>query len=515
MRLFPALCLVVVLMRGTVAWAAIGRHAIIIGDNRGDASDVELRYAESDARRVATVLRTVGGFYPENITLLTNVTADDLRRVLIALNERLRQSSDETLLFVFYSGHADAEALHAARSHFSIGELRSLVAGSPADARVLVVDSCRSGTLTRVKGGHRAPSFDVHASLPQVAKGLAILTSSAAGEDSQESDELRASFFTHHLVSALLGAADRDRDGRITIDEAFAYAAARTLAATVITAAGAQHPTYRLELGGRDDLVLTEPGPEHGRRDIGALEFPHGGSYAVQAGGATGNIVAELVTESPGGRLSLDAGRYFVTERAPEYLMQGTFVIEPGQLTVIDVGKLRRIEYARVVRKGAGPRAHALSAFAETGVRGDILGLGVAARADVGARLDLPRLSLELRLGWSESRHGNARLAIASHELAGSLAGLHAFDFSVLTFAIGLELGGSWLGQLFNDSFTRPRNSFGFFLAPVAQLEIPVYRRLYARVDAALLTFFLPVAAQNGIGTVVTYRANAGLGVYF
>ena len=34
---------------------------------------------------------------------------------------------------------------------------------------------------------------------------MAILTSSAAGENSQESDVLRGSFFSHHLVAGLRG----------------------------------------------------------------------------------------------------------------------------------------------------------------------------------------------------------------------------------------------------------------------------------------------------------------------
>lgn len=44
------------------AHAAVGRYAVIIGQNSGDRGEVVLRYAESDARRLGEVLRTVGGF---------------------------------------------------------------------------------------------------------------------------------------------------------------------------------------------------------------------------------------------------------------------------------------------------------------------------------------------------------------------------------------------------------------------------------------------------------------------
>src|SRR4051812_37133854 len=85
---------------------------------------------------------------------------------------------------------------------------RSLVRGSAATFRILAVDSCRSGALTRVKGGR--PPFDIRIDEHLSEQGLVLLTSSAADEDAQESDALRGSFFMHHFVSALLGAADAD-----------------------------------------------------------------------------------------------------------------------------------------------------------------------------------------------------------------------------------------------------------------------------------------------------------------
>ena len=150
-------------------------------------------------------------------------------------------------MIVYYSGHADADALHLDGTHLPLGELRDLVTGSAASARVLVLDACRSGTITRVKGGTPAPAFDIDLGIPVGAEGVAILSSSAAGESSQESDALGASFFTHALVSALLGAGDTNHDGSVTLGEAFAYAKERTLAATSRTIVGPQHPTFRLD----------------------------------------------------------------------------------------------------------------------------------------------------------------------------------------------------------------------------------------------------------------------------
>jgi hypothetical protein len=512
-RLASLACLACLLSGlATPARADGRRYAIVVGDNSGDRDDVTLRYAEADARRLGEVLRSVGGFHPEDVTLLHDISAEDLRRALIGVNARLRQDASDTMLFVFYSGHADAESLHLSGTRLPLPELRDLVAGSPADVRVLVVDSCRSGALTRVKGARPRPAFDVTIDTPPPAQGLAILTSSAAGEDAQESESLRASIFTHHFLSALLGAADRDRDGRITIDEAFTYSAERTLASTAVTLPGPQHPTYRLELGGRSDLTLTQLG---GARDRGRLAFAEAGAYLVQLGSSDGPVIAELTSDRPGGQLVVEPGRYFVTQRNRDFLRQGSFSVSAGSNIVVGLGALRRVEYARVVRKGGAATTHAFSAFAAAGVRGALLGLGPAGHADLGARLDLRAASVEVRLGFSGSEHDRGPLAVGSYETSLSLAGLHVFDIGALGLGIGLEGGVGWMAQRFSGPPTAPRDGLCGLLAPIAELELPIRRRYYARLDAALDVYFLGAQATPGVTTQLSYRATLGGGVYF
>lgn len=515
-RILGSLAFFLVTLSALVAQAAPDRYAIVVGDNQGDRDEVELRYAEQDARRIGAVLRDAGRFFPENVATLTAVTADDVRRALIALNARLRQAPARgggTLLLVFYSGHADAEALHLRGSRLSVTELRDLVAGSSADARVLVVDSCRSGALTRVKGGHAGPGFDVRLDDAGLPKGLAILTSSAAGEDAQESDQLQASVFTHHLASALMGAADRDGDGRVTVDEAFAYASERTLASTITSWPGPQHPTYRFELGGRDDLTLTWPAASP---DRGVLRFAAAGTYVVQRDGPDGPIVAELSADRPGGVLAVEPGRYFVWERNRDFLRQESFVVATGAATAVDSARMRRVEYARVVRKGAVERTRALSVMATGGVRGPLEGLGTAWRGGVGARLDLASVSLELQLGFASSRRDNDWLRITSRETAASLAALHVFDLGRLSLGAGLDVGVAWFAQRFDVPGTAARDSVAGFLGPVAQLEVPLARRWYARADGAFVTYLMNVGqGAGGVSALSTFRASAGVGAYF
>ena len=514
--------------------AAVRRYALLIGADQGDAGDVELRFAESDATRVARILRDMGDFRPEDALVLSDVTADDVRRALIELNTRIRSSSDESMLFVFYSGHADAESLHLRGTRLELDELRNLVTGSPASARVLVIDACRSGAITRVKGGHPGPSFAIDLDQALTAEGVAILTSSAAGEDSQESDQLGASFFTHFLASGMLGAADANGDGIVSLGEAFTFASEQTLIATAGTVAGPQHPTYRFDLGGHGDLVLTSPGKQ-GKR-FGTLAFGESGTWLVQKGGASGNVVAEVATSGAAREIALLPGGYFVTLRAPGALRQGRFSVDAGATTRVSTDAMEAVAYAQLVRKGglqAQPRA--LSAFTSGGVQGSMQRLGAMDLVTVGSRLDTKQLSIELRVTTGRGR-GSLKptatspfLPLTSRELLGSVAAFHAFDVDGLgTISVGGEAGAGRIERRLDHgpSLTKPMFFYATALEGGATVsaEARVYRRLYFRLGGEAEVFALPpppspndaAAVLHGvIEPHVTGSVQAGLGVYF
>jgi uncharacterized caspase-like protein len=167
MRLVRAACLALMLAGASAhaeAAEPVRRYAVVIGNNVGDRDDVELRYAETDAARMSEVLRALGNFAPEATILLQGESADTVQQTLIRINDEIRRTTrpdEQSLLLVYYSGHADAERLHLGRTGLELKRLEQLVRGSSAALRVLVVDACRSGALTRVKGGVAAPPFPV------------------------------------------------------------------------------------------------------------------------------------------------------------------------------------------------------------------------------------------------------------------------------------------------------------------------------------------------------------------
>src|SRR4029079_7379190 len=102
------------------ALAQVERDGVVVGNRGREERGVPLRYAEMDAARVVSVLQEVGGVRPENTVLLQGKDADTVRRALIAVNERVRTASRPTVLLVYYSGHADAGALHLGGSRLEL-----------------------------------------------------------------------------------------------------------------------------------------------------------------------------------------------------------------------------------------------------------------------------------------------------------------------------------------------------------------------------------------------------------
>ncbi len=84
-------------------------------------------------------------------------------------------------------------------------------------------------------------------------RGKVIITASAANEVSVEKDDLQHGVFTYYLLEALKGAADSDRDGAVTVDEAYRYVSEKVPRAT----GQEQHPVKKGFIEG--NLILSVP----------------------------------------------------------------------------------------------------------------------------------------------------------------------------------------------------------------------------------------------------------------
>ena len=240
----------------------ITTYAIVVGSNAGGPGQTDLRYAEDDARRVTTVLTDLGGYRADQVDTVVHPTPDQLREHLAKLADRVTADAAagrQARVFFYYSGHARAQAIDLGSSELPLDELRERLFKIPAALTVVVLDACQSGAFSRIKGAQPAADFSYSSRQHLDATGVAVLASSSGSELSQESEQLKSSYFTHHFLVGLRGAGDSNNDGEVSIDEAYRYAYHQTLLATAETAVGGQHVTFEADLKGHGEVPLSYP----------------------------------------------------------------------------------------------------------------------------------------------------------------------------------------------------------------------------------------------------------------
>jgi hypothetical protein len=362
LRLVPSFVLAAVVLGGGPARAQspaapAASFALLVGSNAPGPGQQELRYAERDAAEMTAVLRDVGRYPDANVVGLLRPDRVRLIAAIASLREKLQPYAargEQTQLLFYYSGHARADAITLGREELPLAELRQQILGLPSTLTIVVIDACQSGAISRIKGAAPTSDFSFNSVARLNTAGLAVMASSTATELSQESDQLTSSYFTHHLLLALRGAADANQDGKVSLDEAYRYTYNRTLAGTAATAVGAQHATLETALKGRGDVVLTRPAAASSQLVVppsieGRLLIQHR---------ASGSVLAEL-DKARGGtvRLAMPTGPYTVLVRRGDDVRECD-VTMPAQSTVtFDLAACRAAALDAGAAKGpGGPR---------------------------------------------------------------------------------------------------------------------------------------------------------------
>jgi hypothetical protein len=447
------------------------------GNNTGLENEPLLQYAEDDALRIMTVFQMLGGVSPHNAAVLLGANAQELRRTLLAVNSRIRRQNEalrrKSVLVVFYSGHADASGLHLGQNLMDYDEIKTLVSSSPAAFRLLIVDSCRSGVIVREKGFKPAAEFEISLQHNMHTEGMAIITSSTAGEESYESDALRSSFFSHHLFNALRGAADTDKNGAISLDEAYQYTYQQTLRSSG-RSRRLQHPTYKFDVKGRGALVLTKLVDT--RKRSGTLLIPTEGHYLITNGDEGGSIVADLGVQRSGTRLILPAGSYFVQRRSRDHYREYKLRLKAEREVNLDKVDFDVIKYARLARKGGstGQIVHSISILG--GIRsGPLNGQGALPVISLGVSFDFPWLSFGLRGLFSRARMSfdDQDIQAVYTQAGGALTVRRYIDFSHLSIGLGLNIEVLYNQQFFQTQGKAPdRGSWSIGFGGLLSAEI-------------------------------------------
>jgi hypothetical protein len=296
----------------TAARAEPVRVLVAAGSGVGVEGEQPLRHAREDAKKVADVFVAVGGVKPENAIVVDEPTPS----TLAAAFERARaiaaaRRPEEVTLLFYFSGHGDAQAIHAGEHAVPLAEIAERMGQVPAALKVAVVDACRN-VRTRAKGASAEPPFAISLRAP-AATGAVWLHASADGEAAQESDELGGAIFTHYWVAGLRGAADANGDGKVTLSESYDFAYHQTLYRSARASGTLQRPAASLALKEAYPLVLTST------LATSALRLPRSADaqYLVYALGS--HTIAAEAWGSPDRAVTVavPAGRYVVQRRAP------------------------------------------------------------------------------------------------------------------------------------------------------------------------------------------------------
>jgi len=240
------------------------RWALLVGVDHFEGATRPNFGAVADAADFRQALLNAG-WAADHIKVLTDAgaRAGDIRSGL----RWLADHSSPTSLSVFhYSGHVK-----------QVGSTEYLW---PHD-NAFIADSDLAGAIRQVKGqawvdisGCEAGGFDEAISGPT----RLFTASSRANEKSYEEIDLHHSVFTLlEIQQAMLqGKGDANRDGRVSVQEAFAYAAARAPQISAGEAQGPQHPV--IAGGDGSDLFLqgppaAAPAPARSRFCLGSLCF--------------------------------------------------------------------------------------------------------------------------------------------------------------------------------------------------------------------------------------------------
>jgi hypothetical protein len=293
----------------------VATYAIVVGSNAGGPGQQTLRYAEDDARRVGAFLAEMGGYSKSSIDIVVAPTPDAVRARVDALQKKIQadiSAGKQTRVLFYYSGHARATALDLGNAQLPLAELRTRLFAVPAHLTVVVLDACQSGAFSRVKGATPAADFSFNSKNQLDASGVAVLASSSGSELSQESESLRGSYFTHHLLVGMRGAGDTNKDGQVSIDEAYRYAYHQTLLATAETAVGGQHVSLEVDLKGHGEVPMSFP-----RATTSAIVLPASleGKTLVEDKRAKAVVAETYKAKGAAVRIAVAPGEYQVLVR--------------------------------------------------------------------------------------------------------------------------------------------------------------------------------------------------------
>ncbi len=215
---------------------------ILIGINQyQDEAIRSLTYAVADAKGLREVLGDMDRMPYRKVFF--QLFTDDAekkptrRNIFEHLGAVSKNAAPEDTILFFFSGHgiedggnsyllpSDAGIQNPARTAIAFSDVSEDLRRSKARKQVFILDACHSGGTRKDKGVADTLSRESIARLQQAlqTEGRVVLSSCGVDQVSYEFTAEGHGVYTFYLMEALMGQADHDEDGFITVDEAHEY----------------------------------------------------------------------------------------------------------------------------------------------------------------------------------------------------------------------------------------------------------------------------------------------------
>lgn len=167
-----------------------------------------------------------------------NATRDHILKVL--KSHFSKSTSNDEIIFA-YSGHGVPGGLTSYEvtdesTTISYNEIQEIMQSVKARRKIIIAMSCFSGGLTLKKMDNNKKNYNNRRKTKKTS--VMIYTSSRANEPSWIMPSMKNSFFINRILKAFHGAADKNRDGKVTARELFNYVNPNVIMDTE----GVQHP---------------------------------------------------------------------------------------------------------------------------------------------------------------------------------------------------------------------------------------------------------------------------------
>lgn len=210
-------------------------YVVIVGVSKYTAMP-SLKFTDDDAFRLSSFYGSPeGGALSKDQRILLIDGQATKAAILEAMKAQFSKAGPNDMAALYFSGHglkgaflpSDYDGTDASKLYHS--EIAAIMQDSEAKMKLCIADACHSGSfeenVLNSKSGNSASEVvhQLYSAFERSTGGTALFLSSKATESSIENNGLRQGVFSHYLMKGLGGAADRNFDNLVTIEELAAY----------------------------------------------------------------------------------------------------------------------------------------------------------------------------------------------------------------------------------------------------------------------------------------------------